>query len=755
MRQGDPLSAMLFSLAMHSVYRSIADMVRAGCYAYVDDGNALGWLAECWRVWEGLPSLLVPLGLTVNPAKCELTCFRMDTVTHPDDQAALKLFQQTGLKVNTHSFRLLGCVVGSDDASVQRELATHRDFQADQLTAFRRLPQLRRQAAMVALQYLTGSVLSNRLRAMTPSSTLHHAESYDRQVLKAIHRMVGITAADGQTFDHQLRWPLSTGGFGLISAVQIAPSAYLAGAECTLRHSPAFTEVWTDVRPLDPQCSMYVAIDDSLARITALVDDLAPKGTGPRHDTEMAVLLPNSAAEFVPHYRSSPPACSIQSAVTHRISTLSFIARVAQAGKDKAKADVARFQALRVAGSSLWLQTLPTTPLLRLSDAQWRWAARLRLGMPVPIGEQGAGQGCVHPHASVREGWHPLCCTSQYGAAITGRHNAVLRTIAHHSRLILLNPRMEPTDLFADSEERPDIQLDLPDITLLADVTVAHPTAQSWRNLACSAGAAAVGDKREAAKDTAYKRVAEESGMDFTAIVLYTYGGFHRSALRFIKRLGGALDTASSLYSLTEWKRSLKEHMAMAVQRGSADIMILHTQRARRAGVGHVWKRHHARLRQLARVQEQLATPPISWHRSDGRIAGLMDLSPPSSAGDGSGSPNTSVGPVRADDSASPSGVSEFDVNASDNDVIIATVSPIVDDDMSDVVVAEEVRQPISIQNIDVDFPTPASELAGVHVEHNVNNVHDVNTVNDVNTDVHAVQGSMSQDVMEECGDGV
>jgi len=211
--------------------------------------------------------------------------------------------------------------------------------------------------------------------------------------------------------------------------------------------------------------------------------------------------------------------------------------------------------------------------------------------------------------------------------------------------------------------------------------------------------------------------------MDFTAIVLYTYGGFHRSALRFIKRLGGALDTASSLYSLTEWKRSLKEHMAMAVQRGSADIMILHSQRARSAGVGRVWKRHHARLRQLARVQEQLVPPPIGWYRSDGRITGLMDLSPSSSAGDGSGGADTSVDPVR-DNSAPSLGVSELVVNASDNNVISATVSPVVDNDLSDIVASEEVRQPILVQNIGIDPFLSMSDLEKVHVVHDAYTVH-------------------------------
>jgi hypothetical protein len=62
---------------------------------------------------------------------------------------------------------------------------------------------------------------------MTPASTAAHAAEYDACVLRAAHRLVGVNAAQGDRYDEQLRWPLHIGGFGLTSAVEIAPQLIL------------------------------------------------------------------------------------------------------------------------------------------------------------------------------------------------------------------------------------------------------------------------------------------------------------------------------------------------------------------------------------------------------------------------------------------------------------------------------------------------------------------------------------------------
>ena len=55
---------------------------------------------------------------------------------------------------------------------------------------------------------------------------------------------------------------------------------------------------------------------------------------------------------------------------------------------------------------------------------------------------------------------------------------------------------------------------------------------------------------------------------------------FDTGHLAFVKQLADAMDPLSCLLSRTEWMRALKAHIAIAVQRGNADIMIQDAQRS-------------------------------------------------------------------------------------------------------------------------------------------------------------------------------
>jgi hypothetical protein len=443
---------------------------------------------------------------------------------------------------------------------------------------------MHKQTAMTALRCLTGTVLTNRLRAMTPASTATHAAEYDECVLRAAHHLVGISTAQGDRYDEQLRWPLRNGGFGLISAVEIAPAAYLAGAACTLQSSPTFAPVWSGATDLDPTWPLYKAVADGIRRVSETDAQLAALCPRDKLAKISASVLPTGAETFVQDIRAmSAESCLLQSALTHRISTLSHIARVTQVERRGARghAELARLNALTEKESSLWLRVLPTEASLVLPDVKWQWAARLRLGMEIPLCE-GASTLCEHTQAaSEGAGWHPLCCLEQSSAEMNRRHHAVVNRIAHFSRVLHLTPRTEPADLDPARERRPDIQVDLPDVTLLADVTISHPDARRWQHTAASRGVEAVGNSRQTEKDDLYTHMAEALDMQFSAFVLYTFGGFHRTALSFIRQLGRALDPATCLVSHTKWKRDLMEHIAVAVQRGNADIMIRHTARLR------------------------------------------------------------------------------------------------------------------------------------------------------------------------------
>jgi hypothetical protein len=254
----------------------------------------------------------------------------------------------------------------------------------------------------------------------------------------------------------------------------------------------------------------------------------------------------------------------------------------------------------------------------RLTDLQWQTAVQLRLGMPrAPHGT--AAPHCEHNLAAPVDGWHPLVCITRSGPAINARHNAVVRLLADAAALLKVPARVEPYNLCLDDDSRPDIQLDLPDCSLLVDVTISHPCAACWRPEAAARGVEAVGDARGVEKDNSYGPMAEALGVRFAPFVLYSYGGFHKSALSVIEQLGAAHDPAVALVSLSTWKQELKDRIAMCVQRHTANIMIEDARRARAAGVE--WLRRRAR-RPGARAWRRLALSKLSPRRP---VAGAQE----------------------------------------------------------------------------------------------------------------------------------
>ena len=547
-----------------------------------------------------------PLGLRLNAAKCELTCFHTDALQHAQDVAALSAFRAAGVTVNTSALKVLGCVVGASDAVIARELRQRPCFRADQRAAFRRLPLLSKPSAYLALAQLTGTVLTNRLRAMSPASTEAHAVEYDQQVLRVAHMLAGIGEADGDRYDEQLRLPTKLGGLGLVSAERIAPAAFVAGAECTLRFSPAFSAVWRAAADLEPAWPITAGIADALGPVAAVEAALVARCDPQTAAAVSASILPATAAAFVAHFKALPPS-PIQSAVLHRITTLSHSARMKAAGEGGAQAEteVARLQALQEKESSRWLRVLPLDAGLRLTDLQWQTAVQMRLGMPrAPHGSEASP--CEHERAVAADGWHSLVCITRSGPAINARHHAVVRLLADAAALLKVPARVEPYNLCEDDDSRPDVQLELPEYNLLVDVTISHPCAARWRAVAAARGVEAVGDARCAEKDGHYVPMADALGVRFAPFVLYTYGGFHKSALSVIEQVGAAYDPAVALVSLSAWKQELKDRIAVCVQRHTANIVIEDAGRARAAGVA----RHRRRARRSGARRRLPASVP-------------------------------------------------------------------------------------------------------------------------------------------------
>src|SRR6185436_6272455 len=91
--------------------------------------------------------------------------------------------------------------------------------------------------------------------------------------------------------------------------------------------------------------------------------------------------------------------------------------------------------------------------------------------------------------------------------------------------------------VMGQSRVRPDLEILLPDQTLLVDVAVTHPTAASRKSTTPLAAARMI----QSAKLTKYAGVAAARGGKFLAFVLESFGAFGPQALDILKILYSAM----------------------------------------------------------------------------------------------------------------------------------------------------------------------------------------------------------------------
>lgn len=135
-----------------------------------------------------------------------------------------------------------------------------------------------------------------------------------------------------------------------------------------------------------------------------------------------------------------------------------------------------------------------------------------------------------------------------------------------------------------ETRVRPDIEIIMPDQSLLVDVAVVHPAAPSRRSTAALAAARDI----ENAKGAKYRSVAQGRGITFLAFIVESYGAFGKQATEVLKLLNNALNHAPARpFELSE--KAILETLSVALQKGNAFISHTGSLAARaRAVMGRV-----------------------------------------------------------------------------------------------------------------------------------------------------------------------
>ena len=455
---------------------------------------------------------------------------------------------------------------------------------------WRRLPYMSLQNQLLVLQYAGIAGIGYQMRCLPPGVFESQARTHDELILSWAERQIGVLRKDLPHLTWQLALSTSMGGFGLGSAVTISPIAYIAAVANSLRWAPILQRFTEATNPLPCDAQLTRNINDAIQRVSNFVhvteQSIHPAIPGrERSPSSMSTVLPSSATNLYEFYKTQEFP-NLQSSLTQRTNKQIYNALVGRAGADGNTEDVARWNSLQAPHAGRWLSVKPTERDLLLDDHCWRWAARLRLGIPVyQVADAPRCDCCDKTGVFASDTWHHLSCHKNKGGEITQRHHSVVNSIARHVRLACCEVGTEVRGL----HPTPGAKETIPDAvvpgfrgsrqSLLLDVVVTHPTCPSHRDAASS--------KTLAASDGAVKRKvrrytpllaarADAYGVDdkFRAFAVETYGGLHQTAVDVIQDITKIAAQRIALFPTNLLKKSLMDSIAINIQRGNAAIMI-------------------------------------------------------------------------------------------------------------------------------------------------------------------------------------
>lgn len=350
-----------------------------------------------------------------------------------------------------------------------------------------------------------------------------YIHTYDQTLKSIVSGITNVHFAEGDQTWLQASLPVNCGGLGIRSAVQLAPSAYLASAA-------ASSDLIHQILPPRLQSLPVPNLDDALA--------IWSEGHG--HDPPSG-----SAASKQKNWDAYKVSSSVDSLLEN-------------AHDDRTRA---RLLAVSAKESGAWLNALPISSLgQRMDDDAIRVAVGLRLGSTL-----------CRPHicqlcgAEVDQfATHGLSCRKSGGRH--QRHAAINDIVYRALASACVPSRLEPSGLLRSDGKRPDGVTMIPwknGKPLVWDATCPDTLAPSYRTFACSR-AGSVATMAEERKETKY--VGLGSSHSFVPVAVETFGVIGPKSMAFLKDLSIRIRQRTGEVKARAY---LLQRLSIAVQRGN------------------------------------------------------------------------------------------------------------------------------------------------------------------------------------------
>ncbi|HEX3641449.1 MAG TPA: reverse transcriptase domain-containing protein, partial [Ktedonobacteraceae bacterium] len=577
-KQGDPLSTLLFCLTMHPALQQIASSANISLYNFVDDINIVGSPEEVLKGLNALDHCIPALNLTCNMEKSKFVYFQNELA--PLTNTVIQALDQHQINLLQTSVPILGTIIGADAQKETDAINSNEKLTSSANVLFERVcsPNLAVQIAALMLR-LGGIGKMNYLMRTTPTATLGPLlQQFDESMIAAAVKVFELTDTELQSLPPNtrsvvdtLQAPLRHGGFGFTSAVATAPIAYLSSLAtvCANKPPPAFKPYTTGRPTIDlPANSRLISDIQHCIQLT---------------EQQLNQSLRYTAKTFCKFFSTHPlQAVSMQHNLKVQASTESFNATKTLAAGDKnATAHLNTHTALHAWD---WKTVVPTSSLLVLPNPHFRLAVRQNLGLaPFPCMLANCLTCHDLPNTLIRDDpWHWLSCNSIKRVSITHRHDDIVNNIARYTHYAGGLATVEVSHLSDKNKKRPDLQVIIPGGHYISDVKVVHATCPSHvaKYSGTQFGAARAGEKEKVDK---YSDIAKTCHADFIPFVVETSGAFTKKSEQLINHIISTCAEHQQLWEPREVKRGFLGAIAIAVQRGNASAMFEGYSRAQRA----------------------------------------------------------------------------------------------------------------------------------------------------------------------------
>ena len=519
---------------------------------------------QAFKAYERFVTSANEVDVSVNTDKTKI----LQPAGQPS-QLTLQKARELDLSVVEGNIKHLGAMVGTDQqglrdfvqASLKKhdlilEAISHRSCPA-QLAL-----QLARVCALPKPNYL--------MRAMPSYATQEAMSSFDQRLQKAISTRLNLPPLRDSAL-LTLQQPIRNGGIGFRPMEMAVPAAAWS----------AYVQSAKDTQPFIIRAAQANRVlpfaNDRTSCYNRLVNDGCP-ATDPNHsdaepDDDDWHMLPHDPARIVEHYEKTDP----NSFRLQRLLTASMEDRVFRRFIDSCnQEDRARLNSCQLKYTGLWLIVPISSPVSCLTDVELSIALRLRMGLS-PAPRERMPTVCECGHQSINDHWHAFSCIKLRRLAVTWRHDRLLKLFAGFVRGNC-SIHVEQSD---PSGKRPDACVHLYLRSILTDVSITHPNAPSIRRNAASAPGRAA-EIRATSKTNKYATEARNAGQEFLALVLETYGGYSKSALKLLKNIAmegsNPLLGCSNPYAMS--KSRFLRLASICLQRNNARIVVQWMHRA-------------------------------------------------------------------------------------------------------------------------------------------------------------------------------